>query len=105
VQLCPLPVPELTSAYEKLPIMQNTVAVGAAIHLMGLDFAGLESVLQSTFAKKPQVVQMNVESAKAGYDYAAAHFEPLSKQLQKTSQKWTLMTGNELMAMGAAFAG
>jgi 2-oxoglutarate ferredoxin oxidoreductase subunit alpha len=105
VQLCPLPVPELTSAYEKLPVMQNTVAVGAAIRLMGLDFAGLESVLESTFAKKPQVVKVNVEAAKAGYDYAAAHFQPLPKQLQKTSQKWALMTGNELIAMGAAFSG
>jgi 2-oxoglutarate ferredoxin oxidoreductase subunit alpha len=28
VQLCPLPVPELTPAYEKLPVLQNTVAVG-----------------------------------------------------------------------------
>jgi 2-oxoglutarate ferredoxin oxidoreductase subunit alpha len=105
VQLCPLPVPELTSAYEKLPVMQNTVAVGAVIRLMGLDFAGLESVLESTFMKKPQVVKVNVEAAKAGYDYAGAHFQPLTKQLQKTSQKWALMTGNELMAMGAAFAG
>jgi len=75
VQLCPLPVPELTSAYEKLPVMQNTVAVGAVIRLMGLDFSGLESVLESTFAKKPQVVKVNVEAAKAGYDYATAHFQ------------------------------
>jgi 2-oxoglutarate ferredoxin oxidoreductase subunit alpha len=105
VQLCPLPVPQLTPAYEKLPVMQNTVAVGAAIGLMGLDFAGLESVLESTFAKKPQVVKVNVEAAKSGYDYAAAHFQPLSQQLQKNRQKWALMTGNELMAMGAAFAG
>jgi 2-oxoglutarate ferredoxin oxidoreductase subunit alpha len=105
VQLCPLPVPDLTPAYQDLPIMQNTVAVGAVIGLMGLDFAGLESVLESTFAKKPQVVKINVEAAKAGYDYAAAHFRPLSRQLQKNNQKWALMTGNELMAMGAAFAG
>ena len=105
VQLCPLPVRELTPAYEKLPVLQNTVAVGAVIRLMGLDFAGLESVLESTFAKKPQVVKVNMEAAKAGFDYAAAHFQPLSKQLQQTDQKWALMTGNELMAMGAAFAG
>jgi 2-oxoglutarate/2-oxoacid ferredoxin oxidoreductase subunit alpha len=105
VQLCPLPVPELTPAYEELPVMQNTVAVGAVIRLMGLDFAGLESVLESTFAKKPQVVSMNVDAARAGYDYAAAHFKPLAQKLQNTTQKWALMTGNELMAMGAAFAG
>ncbi len=105
VQLCPLPVPDLTPAYKELPVMQNTVAVGAVIRLMGLDFSGLESVLASTFAKKPQVVKVNVEAAKAGYDYAAAHFKPLSGQLRQTSQRWALVTGNELTAMGAAFAG
>jgi len=105
VQLCPLPVPDLTPAYKDLPIMQNTVAVGAVIRLMGLDFSGLESVLESTFAKKPHVVKLNVDAARAGYDYAAAQFTPLSKQLRRTSQQWALVTGNELLAMGAAIAG
>jgi 2-oxoglutarate ferredoxin oxidoreductase subunit alpha len=85
--------------------MQNTVAVGAVIRLMGLDFKGLESVLESTFAKKPQVVKVNMEAAKAGYDYAATKFTPPAKQLEKSSQKWALVMGNELMAMGAALAG
>ena len=105
VQLCPLPVPDLTPAYKDLPVMQNTVAVGAVIGLMGLDFRGLESVLESTFAKKPQVVKINMEAAKAGYDYAAAHFTPLRAQLRQASQKWAMVSGNELMAMGAALAG
>ncbi len=105
VQLCPLPVAELTPAYKDLPVMQNTVAVGAALRLMGLDFAGLESVLASTFAKKPKVVQVNVDAARAGYDYAAQHFQPLPTPLVKTDAKYALMTGNELLAMGAAFAG
>ncbi len=105
VQLCPLPVPDLTPAYKQLPVMQNTVAVGAVIGLMGLDFRGLESVLESTFKKKPQVVKVNMEAAKAGYDYAAAHFTPLPTQLQHTSQQWAMVSGNELMAMGAALAG
>ena len=105
VQLCPLPVPELCAACKELPVMQNTVAVGALSWLMGLDFTGLESVLETTFAKKPKVVATNVEAAKAGYEYAAAHFKPLSRQLKKTNQKWALVMGNELFAMGATFAG
>jgi 2-oxoglutarate ferredoxin oxidoreductase subunit alpha len=105
VQLCPLPVPELSRAAKDLPVMQNTVAVGAVIRLMGLDFTGLESVLASTFAKKPQVVSVNMEAARAGYEYAAAHFAPLPRQLHATDQRWALMTGNELLAMGAALAG
>jgi 2-oxoglutarate ferredoxin oxidoreductase subunit alpha len=105
VQLCPLPVPDLAPASKKLPVMQNTVAVGAAIGLMGLDFRGLESVLESTFAKKPQVVKINMEAAKAGYDYAAANFTSPAKQLEKNSQKWAMAMGNGLLAMGAALAG
>jgi 2-oxoglutarate/2-oxoacid ferredoxin oxidoreductase subunit alpha len=105
VQLCPLPVPELTPAYKDLPVMQNTVAVGAVIRLMGLDFTGLESVLESTFAKKPQVVRVNLDAARAGYEYAGAHFRPLATELRQTDRRWALVTGNELMAMGAAFAG
>src|SRR5436309_2408559 len=94
VQLCPLPVPELTPAYKELPVMQNTVAVGAVIRLMGLDFKGLESVLESTFVKKPQVVKSNVDAASAGYAYAGDHFRPLGEGLRKTDRKWALVTGN-----------
>jgi 2-oxoglutarate ferredoxin oxidoreductase subunit alpha len=106
VRPCALPVPELAPAYKELPVMQNTVAVGAITHLMGLEFAGLESVLESTFGKKGQkVVAVNVSAARAGYDYAKAHWPSLPRKLEKTSQKWALVTGNELLAMGAAAAG
>jgi 2-oxoglutarate ferredoxin oxidoreductase subunit alpha len=105
VQLCPLPVPELSAAYKELPVMQNTVAVGAVIRLMGLDFAGLESVIGTTFAKKPKVVASNVAAAKAGFDYAGQHFQPLPRQLKPSEQKWALVTGNEVMAMAGAMGG
>jgi 2-oxoglutarate ferredoxin oxidoreductase subunit alpha len=105
VQLCPLPVPELAPSYKELPVMQNTVAVGAVLRLMGLDFAGLESVISTTFAKKPKVIGTNVAAAKAGFDYAGDHFQPLPRQLQPADQKWALVTGNEVIAMSAAMAG
>src|SRR5260370_22120582 len=101
VQLCPLPVPDLCPAYKELPVMQNTVAVGAVIKLMGLEFSGLESVLASTFAKKPKVVQINVDAARAGYEYASHHFQPFPKPLAKTATQSAHLTGNELLAMGA----
>jgi 2-oxoglutarate ferredoxin oxidoreductase subunit alpha len=105
VQLCPLPVPQLCTAAKDLPVMQNTVAVGAMMRLMGLDFAGLESVLQTTFAKKPKVVTQNVEAAYAGFEYAAKNFTPLPRPLRQTEQKWALVTGNEVLGMAAAMAG
>ena len=105
VQLCPLPVPELCPASKRLPVMQNTVAVGALIQLLGLEISGLESVLESTFAKKPAVVESNIAAAQAGFDYAAANFTPPATQLQQTDLKWAQASGNHLFAMGAALAG
>src|SRR5262245_40806623 len=105
VALCPLPVPQLTPAYKELPIMQNTVAVGAVTALMGLEMAGLQSVIETTFAKKPKVVEVNAAAAKAGFEYARANFKPINPRLARGNQKRAPMTGNELFGMGAAAAG
>src|SRR5437870_7293 len=92
----------------------NTLAVSVARQGQGVfAYNSYQSVIRGGHswlrlrisAKKPLNHGDQVDAAKAGFDYAAAHFKPLSKQLQKTSQKWALMTGNELIAMGAAFAG
>lgn len=105
VHLCPLPVVELCAEAKEMPVMQNTVAVGAVLKLMGLDFAGLESVLKTTFAKKPQVVAANVAAARAGFEYAGQELFPMRRQLKATHQKWALVTGNEVLSMAAAAAG
>ena len=105
VQLCSLPVPDLAPDSTRLPVMQNTVAVGALTQLMGLDFASLESVFGTTFAKKPQVVQQNVEAARNAYGYASKNFQPLGTRLRPTDQTWAQASGNDLLAMGAALAG
>ena len=105
VQLCGLPVPDLAPDSVKLPVMQNTVAVGAAVQMMGLGFETLADVFETTFAKKPAVVQKNIEAARNGYEYAAKNFQPLDTQLHPTDQKWAQSSGNDLLAMGAALAG
>lgn len=105
VQLCPLPVLDLAPEAKRLPVMQNTVAVGALMYLMGLKIDGLASVFETTFAKKPAVVKTNIEAAKAGYDYASENFKTLKTPLHPTDQKWVQVSGNDLLAMGAAFAG
>lgn len=105
VQLCPLPVPDLAPGAARLPVMQNTVAVGALIQMMGLEIGGLESVLETTFAKKPAVVKINIEAAQAGFRYAAENFKPHATQLEATDQQWAQASGNHLFAMGAALAG
>ena len=51
VQLCPLPVSELADITRN-KVAQNTLAIGAGLHMMGIGFPALEQVLQEQFKKK-----------------------------------------------------
>jgi len=105
VQLCPLPVSELADITRN-KVAQNTLAIGAGLHMMGIGFAALEEVLREQFKKKGDaVVTENVGVARAGYDYAAAHFTAFANPLSKTENKYAILSGNVAMAMGGAAAG
>src|SRR6516162_10770114 len=76
VQLCPLPVSELTHN-SRNKVEQNTLAVGAGLSMMGIGFQALADVLTHQFKKKGDtVVAENVEVARSAYDYASSHFQP-----------------------------
>src|ERR1044071_2286085 len=105
VQLCPLPVSKLADITRN-KVAQNTLAIGAGLHMMGIGFAALEEVLREQFKKKGDaVVTENVGVARAGYDYAAAHFRAFANPLPKTENKYAILSGNVAMAMGGAAAG
>src|ERR1700752_2518551 len=105
VQLCPLPVSELADITRN-KVAQNTLAMGAGLHMMGIGFAPLEEVLREQFRKKGEaVVAENVGVARAGYDYAAAHFTSFPNPLPKTEKRYAVLSGNIAMAMGGAAAG
>lgn len=105
VQLCPLPVSELADITRN-KVAQNTLAIGAGLHMMGIGFAALEEVLHEQFKKKGDaVIAENVGVARAGYDYAAAHFTAFPNPLPRTENKYAILSGNVAMAMGGAAAG
>jgi 2-oxoglutarate ferredoxin oxidoreductase subunit alpha len=105
VQLCPLPVSELVDITRN-KVAQNTLAIGAGLHMMGIGFKALEDVLHEQFQKKGEsVVAENVAVARTGYDYAAAHFTPFLNPLPKTDNRYAIVSGNIAMAMGGAAAG
>src|SRR5262252_8496560 len=105
VQLCPLPVAELADI-SRNKVAQNTIAIGAGLHMMGIGFQSLEDVLQEQFKKKGEaVVAENVSVARAGYDYAAAHFTAFPNPLPKTENRYAILSGNTALAMGGAAAG
>jgi 2-oxoglutarate/2-oxoacid ferredoxin oxidoreductase subunit alpha len=105
VQLCPLPVSELADITRN-KVAQNTLAIGAGLHMMGIGFQALEDVLREQFKKKGEiVVAENVGVARAGYDHAAAHFTAFPNPLPKTDNRYAILSGNTAMAMGGAAAG
>ncbi len=103
----PLPIKELTKSFGRLPpIMQNTVALGALLYLLGLEFDMAASVLADTFKHKGEaVVEQNVQVARAGYDYAKDISVPLGYDWDYTRIKRPFITGNEALALGAVAAG
>jgi 2-oxoglutarate ferredoxin oxidoreductase subunit alpha len=105
VQLCPLPVSELADITRN-KVAQNTLAIGAGLHMMGIGFQALEEVLREQFKKKGEaVVAENIGVARAGYDYAAAHFSDFPNPIPKTENRYAILSGNVAMAMGGAAAG
>jgi 2-oxoglutarate ferredoxin oxidoreductase subunit alpha len=102
--LCPIPVGELTNSRNRL--IQNTVAMGAVTSLVGLDFGVLEESLQLRFARQgQQVVDQNVEVARAGFDYALVNFHPFADPLPQGGKPLAVWSGNDAIAMGGAAAG
>jgi 2-oxoglutarate ferredoxin oxidoreductase subunit alpha len=104
----PLPVNEITKPFGRLlPIMQNTVALGALAYLARLDFESLAGVLADTFKHKGDaVIEQNVKILRAGFDYAKEKFVSLLKDPWKFSgTRRPFVTGNEAFALGAVTAG
>ena len=87
-------------------LMANTVALGAALGLVGYEFEILDKLLREHFGAG-EIGDGNVKAAKAGYDYAQENFRgAFSYHLSATGDtKRMLLNGNEAIALGAIAAG
>jgi len=102
VQLCPLPLAELA----KNILYYNTAAVAAVLRLVSVELKPFEEMLAEQFKRKGEaVVAENVMAARAGYEYAGAHFKPYAFSLPDTGKRLAVATGNESLAMGGVAAG
>ena len=108
--LFPVPLETIVKDVEGRTVVRNTVALGAALGLLGSNIKILAEILQEFFAEKgDKVVTMNVNAARAGYDYVREQYpEKQIKQLEPAKgllKDHILVTGNEAVAMGAIAAG
>ncbi len=105
VHLCPMPINELTNK-SRNKVIQNTVALGAILAVLGLDFATLEEILQQEFGRKGQaVVDENVGAARAGFEHAQTNFHPMTQAVPVGPKPLAVWAGNDALAMGGAVAG
>ncbi|MEM3671297.1 MAG: 2-oxoacid:acceptor oxidoreductase subunit alpha [Thermoprotei archaeon] len=104
VKVLDLPLLKTALKYDKRPIMKNTVAIGAACALLGLDLNTVNSVIAEQFARKPDVQQSNVKASTDGYGLVAQAGK--IKQLNfNYSQKRMFMHADYALAAGAVAAG
>ena len=102
--LCGIPVGELTQSRNRL--IQNTVMMGSVVSLLGIDFQVLQDSLELRFARQgQQVVDQNVEVARAGFDYAQSNFRSFDLPMPDGGKPLAVWSGNEAIAMGGAAAG
>jgi len=105
VQLCGMPIKELTEN-NRNKLVQNTVALGVMVNLLGVEFNVLGEALTLQFQRKGQdVVDENVKMARAGYDHSEANFKPFAEPLPEGDKPLAVWTGNEAIGMGGAAAG
>jgi 2-oxoglutarate/2-oxoacid ferredoxin oxidoreductase subunit alpha len=107
VALVPLPVPELTASLGKtLPVMQNTAALGALLHLIGFEEGVAAEILLETFRKKGQeVIDQNVGVLRAGFAHAAKTVPALDYKWNFSRKRRPVVTGNLMTALGAVAGG
>lgn len=111
VQIIGLPMSEITADVVKehgalLPVMQNTVALGAVLYACNLGLEETTNVLTDTFKHKgDKVVNLNVGLLKAGYDYAKSKAKPVTSEWKFSKVRRPFITGNEAIAMAAYAAG
>ncbi|MCZ6602391.1 MAG: 2-oxoacid:acceptor oxidoreductase subunit alpha [Planctomycetota bacterium] len=101
-----IPVKEISAPFGGKPLMQNTVALGAAVHLLGLELDVAIKVVADIFSHKGEkVISTNQELLRAGYEFVQGKASPLGVKWEFSRKSRPVITGNEAIAMGAAAAG
>jgi 2-oxoglutarate ferredoxin oxidoreductase subunit alpha len=88
-------------------IMSNTVATGAVLGMFSMDPGPLFEIIRNTFSKKGEdVVQGNIRSAQAGYDFALKNCRRCSFSVGAIHESpLLLIAGVEAIALGAMASG
>ena len=103
------PLRVLARHHFKDEIFKNMIALGALIHILGLDFRTVERVIVDTFLKRKgkDIVRKNIEAINLGCENAKKIVDPRESRplVKRKDLKKMFITGDEAIAVGAVAAG
>ena len=89
-------------------LLKNICYAGALAALHNIDLVLIRTLLAETYAKKPKLVDSNMQAIQLGYDYAQQHFScPLPLRIDKldATRDHIIIDGNTAAALGCLYAG
>jgi len=89
-------------------LMKNVMYAGVLAALLDLDLEVMRALLAESFAKKPALVDSNMQAIRLGYDYAIGHFAcplPIRVTRMDATAGHVMMDGNTAAALGCLYAG
>lgn len=106
--LLPVPFGKIIKDSKISPVMQNNIALGALVGLLGFNLEVLFRVIQDVFADKGEkIILDNKKAAQLGFDYVNNNFKGkfTKKLIPNTPAKKLVITGNDAISLGAIAAG
>ena len=89
-------------------LLKNICYAGALAALHGIDLDIIRALLAETYAKKPKLVDSNMQAIQLGYDYVQQNFScPLPLRIEKldATRGHIIIDGNTAAALGCIYAG
>jgi 2-oxoglutarate ferredoxin oxidoreductase subunit alpha len=89
-------------------LMKNVAYAGALVALLDIDIDLIRALLEETFAKKPKLVESNLQAIMLGYDYAKQNFTcplPVRAETMGDNRGKIMIDGNSALGLGFVYAG
>ncbi len=99
----PIPLAKIESSLNEKNI-HNSVFVGAALKVMGINFGVLAEIIKIEFAHKPTLQEIFLKSTRAGYDSVDA-IKDKALISHKAAAINNFISGNDAITLGALKAG
>lgn len=106
-QKAAVPFSEILKNHQGKIVMENMIALGASLALMGGDLTILNEIITKQFSKKGEaIIEINHKFAAEGFKYVKDNHQELIKPILevKEADKKMVLSGNEAFALGSVIA-